>query len=66
MLYVFLSICCSVIVSVLLKLAKALQIDVSQAITWNYPMAILLTWFFFKPTITQPAKRAQYHIYRRW
>jgi multidrug transporter EmrE-like cation transporter len=51
MLYVFLSICCSVIVSVLLKLAKRYQIDVLQAITWNYSMAILLTWFFFKPTI---------------
>jgi hypothetical protein len=36
MLYVFLSICCSVIVSVLLKLARRYQIDVFQAITWNY------------------------------
>jgi multidrug transporter EmrE-like cation transporter len=51
MLYVFLSICCSVIVSILLKLAKRYQIDVFQAITWNYSMAIVLTWFFFKPTI---------------
>jgi drug/metabolite transporter (DMT)-like permease len=51
MLYVFLSICCSVIVSVLLKLAKRYQIDVSQAVTWNYSIAILLTWFFFKPSL---------------
>jgi len=51
MLYVFLSICCSVIVSVLLKLAKRYQIDVFQAITWNYSIAILLTWLFFKPTL---------------
>ncbi|MEB0260828.1 MULTISPECIES: EamA/RhaT family transporter [unclassified Mucilaginibacter] len=51
MLYVFLSICCSVIVSVMLKLAKRYQIDVFQAITWNYSMAILLTWFFFKPSV---------------
>lgn len=51
MLYVFLSICCSVIVSVLLKLARRYQIDVFQAITWNYSIAILLTWFFFKPTV---------------
>ena len=49
MLYVFLSICCSVIVSILLKLAKRYQIDVFQAITWNYSMAIVLTWLFFKP-----------------
>jgi drug/metabolite transporter (DMT)-like permease len=51
MLYVFLSICCSVIVSVLLKLARRYQIDVFQAITWNYSIAILLTWFFFKPNL---------------
>ncbi|QHS57155.1 DMT family transporter [Mucilaginibacter sp. 14171R-50] len=51
MLYVFLSICCSVIVSVLLKLARRYQIDIFQAITWNYSMAILLTWYFFKPRL---------------
>jgi drug/metabolite transporter (DMT)-like permease len=62
MLYVFLSICCSVIVSVLLKLAKRYQIDVFQAITWNYSMAILLTWFFFKPTIPS-LQNAPIHIY---
>jgi drug/metabolite transporter (DMT)-like permease len=49
MFYIFLSICCSVIVSVLLKLAKRYQIDVYQAITWNYSAAILLTWIFFRP-----------------
>jgi drug/metabolite transporter (DMT)-like permease len=36
-------------VSVLLKLAKRYQIDVYQAITWNYSAAIFLTWVFFKP-----------------
>ncbi|MFD0794029.1 EamA/RhaT family transporter [Mucilaginibacter litoreus] len=51
MLYVFLSVCCSVIVSVLLKLARRYSIDIFQAITWNYSMAILLTWFFFKPDL---------------
>ncbi|WP_374951017.1 EamA/RhaT family transporter [Mucilaginibacter sp.] len=51
MLYVFLSVCCSVIVSVLLKLARRYGIDIFQAITWNYSMAIALTWFFFKPAI---------------
>ena len=52
MFYIFLSICCSLTVSVLLKLAKRYQIDVYQAITWNYSAAILLTWFFFKPQLT--------------
>src|SRR5271155_3182332 len=49
MFYIFLSICFSVAVSVLLKLAKRYQVDVYQAITWNYSAAILLTWIFFKP-----------------
>ena len=52
MFYIFLSICCSVIVSVLLKLAKRYQIDVYQAVTWNYSAAIFLTWVFFRPHIT--------------
>jgi drug/metabolite transporter (DMT)-like permease len=51
MLYIFLSICCSVTVSILLKLAKRYHIDIFQAITWNYSMAILLTWIFLKPQL---------------
>ena len=49
MLYIFLSVCCSVLVSILLKMAKRYQINVVQAITWNYSMAALLTWVFLKP-----------------
>ncbi|WP_158828409.1 EamA/RhaT family transporter [Mucilaginibacter lacusdianchii] len=51
MIYIFLSVCCSVLVSVLLKLARRYQINVVQAITWNYSMAALLTWFFLKPDL---------------
>lgn len=49
MLYILLSICCSVVVSVMLKLARRYHIDVLQAITWNYSVAILLTWVIFRP-----------------
>jgi drug/metabolite transporter (DMT)-like permease len=52
MLYVLLSICCSVIVSIMLKLAKRYHVDVLQAITWNYSVAIFLTWLIFKPHLT--------------
>jgi drug/metabolite transporter (DMT)-like permease len=64
MLYVFLSICCSVIVSILLKLAKRYHVDVFQAITWNYSIAILLTWVFLKPQFQnlQQAPFASYII----
>ena len=51
MIYIFFSICCSVFVSVLLKLAKRYKIDTTQAIAWNYSIAALLTWIFFRPQI---------------
>ena len=53
MIYIFLSVCCSVFVSVLLKLAKRYEIDAQQAITWNYSIAAVLTWLIFKPEIPQ-------------
>ncbi len=52
MLYVFLCICCSVLVSVLFKLARRYHIDVLQAITWNFTAAILLLIIINKPVIT--------------
>ena len=57
MLYIILSVCCSVIVSVLLKLARRYNIDILQAVTFNYSMAIALTWFFFKPQLTADSLR---------
>jgi len=33
------------------KLAKRYHIDVYQAITWNYSIAIMLTWLFLKPQL---------------
>jgi drug/metabolite transporter (DMT)-like permease len=51
MIYVILSIGCSVIVSVLLKLAKRYEISIYQVITWNYSIAIPFIWFFFKPQL---------------
>lgn len=51
MIYLALSICCSVTVGVLLKLAKRYQINIAQAITWNYLFAIILSAFFFRPTL---------------
>jgi len=62
MIYVFLSICCSVVVSILLKLARRYQIDIFQAITWNYSIAILLTWIFLKPQLHN-LHAAPFYIY---
>ena len=52
MIYIFLSICCSVFVSVLLKLAKRYKIDITQAIAWNYLSAGILCYVFYKPQIS--------------
>ncbi len=51
MIYIFLSICCSVFVSVLLKLSKRYSINVFQAIVWNYLAAGILAFVFLKPNI---------------
>lgn len=51
MIYIFISVCFSVLVSVLLKLSKRYEIDNNQAITWNYSIAGLLTWLIYRPEI---------------
>jgi drug/metabolite transporter (DMT)-like permease len=49
MIYILLSIACNITVAVLLKLAKRYEVNVFQAITWNYSAAALLSWFFLVP-----------------
>lgn len=51
MVYIFISVLCSVTVGVLFKLAPRYSINIQQAIAWNYLTAILLAIFFFKPDI---------------
>jgi drug/metabolite transporter (DMT)-like permease len=51
MIYILISVCFSVFVSVLLKLAKRYEIDHKQAIAWNYSIAGFLTWFIYRPEI---------------
>jgi drug/metabolite transporter (DMT)-like permease len=62
MVYIFLSICCSVIVSILLKLARRYQIDAYQAITWNYSMAIILALVFLHPKLHN-LQQAPFEVY---
>jgi drug/metabolite transporter (DMT)-like permease len=57
MIYVMLSVVCSVLVSVLLKLARRFEVDVGQAIAWNYVVAGALTTLMLQPslaTLRQP------------
>ena len=52
MVYVLLSVLCSVTVSVILKLARQYQVDTTQLIAWNYPMTVACTWFFLQPQLS--------------
>ncbi len=49
MIYVLFSVVCSVTVSVILKLARRYEVDTTQIIVWNYPVAVWCTWFFLRP-----------------
>lgn len=51
MIYVVMSVACSVLVSVLLKLARRLEVDVGQAIAWNYVATSVLTAVVFHPPL---------------
>lgn len=51
MIFVLLAAICSVLVSVLLKLARRYEIDVAQAIGWNYLAASILCWFLLHPSL---------------
>ncbi|MDW2981391.1 MAG: EamA family transporter [Rhodanobacter sp.] len=59
MIYVLLSVVCSVLVSVLLKLARRTEVDVGQAIAWNYVTTSVLTaWLLQSPLATLRAPGA--------
>ena len=63
MIYVLLSVCCSVIVSILLKLARRYEINVYQAIGFNYAAAALLCFWLFNPDFTKLDSEAPLSIY---
>jgi len=48
---IFAAACCSVIISILLKLAKVKGFDALQMIVWNYASASLLGFLWFKPDL---------------
>jgi drug/metabolite transporter (DMT)-like permease len=51
MLFVLISVICSVTVSVIIKLARRYSISVTQMIAWNYPVAVMLNYLFYKPQV---------------
>ncbi|WP_336339719.1 EamA/RhaT family transporter [Stenotrophomonas maltophilia group sp. Smal41] len=51
MLYLSLAVICSVLVSVLLKVAGRRQLDVAQMVTWNYLVAATMTAVVLQPPL---------------
>jgi multidrug transporter EmrE-like cation transporter len=49
MIYVLISVCCSVLVGVLIKLARQKQVNVQQLVLWNYPTTVVLTYLLLQP-----------------
>jgi len=49
--FLILSVACSVLVSVLLKLAPRRGIDIAQAVTWNYLAASALSLLLLRPSL---------------
>lgn len=52
MLYLALSVICSVVVSILLKLARRYEVQLLPAVAWNYVAAAVLTGLFFRPDLS--------------
>lgn len=48
---IFAAACCSVIISILLKLSKSKGFDALEMIVWNYASASILCFFWFKPDL---------------
>lgn len=54
MAYLLASIVCSVLVSVLLKVARKQKINIEQAVAVNYIVAVTLTMLVLKPDLSNP------------
>lgn len=61
--FVFLSVICSVLVGVFLKVAKRFHLNVFQIITFNYCSALLLTYFTYQPNLSIEQKSVPYALF---
>ncbi|KQW99308.1 DMT family transporter [Flavobacterium sp. Root420] len=63
MLFLILSILCSVIVGVIFKITRKYNANPIQIVAFNYVFALLLCYFTFKPDIAQVDGSAPWNIY---
>ncbi len=63
MLYLVLSIICSVTVGIILKISKRYPVCITQIVAWNYVAAIALCYFVFMPDVSAIDKNSPWEIY---
>lgn len=64
MLYLLLSICCSVIVSVIIKVGRSRAINTQQLVLWNYPATVLLSYLLLNPDFSNvQLTQLPFHLY---
>jgi drug/metabolite transporter (DMT)-like permease len=63
MLFLILSILCSVTVGVLFKVARRYTISITQIVAVNYILALILCYFFFSPDLATVTAQAPWGIY---
>lgn len=63
MLFLILSILCSVTVGVLFKFARRYTISITQIVATNYVLALILCYFFFSPDLATVTAQAPWGIY---
>jgi len=63
MLFLILSILCSVIVGVIFKVSRKYTISTTQIVAWNYVFALFLCYFFFSPDLSAINTAAPWEIY---
>jgi drug/metabolite transporter (DMT)-like permease len=62
MFYILLAVASSVLVSVLLRVARRAGVDVGQAIAGNYIAASALTWLLLRPALPSAAQPASIYV----
>ena len=63
MVFILLSVLCSVIVSILIKWARQRGVNYLQLLVWNYPIALLLTYVVLKPELVPWTSNLPWHLY---
>ncbi|WP_312137681.1 EamA/RhaT family transporter [Sphingobacterium sp.] len=63
MLYVLISVFCSVTVAVIIKIAREKGINYLQLLVWNYPVALLMTYSVLKPELIGWNSSLPWHLY---